>query len=141
VIDKSLHYSGVFLGVDLLVYFLIYFIFALTVNGFPVAEAARDGGGWVAIRLIYFQAIVQFALVAIVRFYGVQSNLAVIAAVCILAFLLPSVLFMKDISEFPSYFTVSIEQRQIGPGLALVISTSVAWLVVHRFTGLAKLLG
>jgi hypothetical protein len=141
MIGKSLLYSAVFLGVDLLVYFSIYLLFALSVNGFSILEAVKDGGGWVVTRMIYLQAFTQLALIAAVRFYGLQSNLVVVVLVCVLAFLLPSLYFMKEISAFVNYFTVNIAHRQLGPGLALVVSTLVAWIVLYKFTSISKSLG
>jgi hypothetical protein len=61
-----------------------------------------------------------------------KEKILLVLGACTLAFLLPSVFFLKDIEVFAQYFTVSWNDKQLGPGLALLTSALMAWLVLTK---------
>ncbi len=57
---KSIVYSLTLSGIDILVFFLVYFTFSLLSNNFNFASAMMDGGLAILARFLYLQIFVQF---------------------------------------------------------------------------------
>lgn len=132
MMGKSALFSFLFSIIDLIIYFLIYVIITILTKPFGLTEILAGSALAVFLRIIYFQIPVQLILLGVVRYKIWHENIAIVAAACTLAFFLSSLYFLKHISGFLKYFTFSIELNVVGPGLILLSSVLLTWLIIFK---------
>lgn len=134
MIRKSAAFGFVFLIIDFVLYFLINVIITVAFKPFGIIDILSVSSLALLSRLIYLQAPAQFLLLGLVRYNGWHDNIIIVLIVCVLAFFLPSLYFLKSSLDFLKLFTFSYELKIIGEGLILISSVILTWVMLFKLT-------
>lgn len=130
-LGKALVYAAVFLLVDFVAFGLVYALFAATLRGLAPRPALSSGLLYMAFRVIDPVLPLQFVLLAAIRYFALQRYYPLIALAEVGAFFAvtqpkysgPAVELLLGMFSFsPSHVP--------GPGIALLGSSFVAWVLV-----------
>lgn len=128
---RSFLFASGFLVIDFLVFWAIYVVFALFVKQFGFSDALVAGGNNILARTISFQWPLQFLALAGLRYTDLHRIYPCIAIASILALVAGAFLMSlgRGIPSIATMFGISFESKVLGPGIALVFSSLIAWII------------
>src|SRR5690242_16143424 len=88
MLKRSMAFSTIFTVTDLTVFFVLYFLMALFLDGFGVADAVKSGAYSVVGRFIYFQVFAEFLFLVLLCQFSLQRNIILILIANFLALFL-----------------------------------------------------
>jgi len=143
-LGQALRYAALFCVLDLVLFFLLYLVLGLTLLGASAIDAAENGALMAFARLLYLQWPLQFVFLSLLRIAGWYENVLAVVAAGILAFAVTIPLFFGGIAnprDFLSFFEISHLTGQPGPGLTLLTSVLIAWLLLSALSARGRHVG
>ncbi len=124
-------FSFIFTVTDLTAFFALYFLMALFLDGFGVADAVKSGAYSTIGRFIYLQVFAEFLFLVLLCQFSLQRSIVFILIANFLALFLPLIVLAGKLNILP-YFSFLPVKWGLAPGWALLVSTLVSWLLLFR---------
>jgi hypothetical protein len=124
-ITEALPYLTNLLALDVLMFFVLFFVHSLVFKGFPVMESAAKGGYEVFWRLISLQVFIQIILLVILAHFSLHKGLPYLLLATALSLVL-AISIVYSPSHLPKLLTLP-SKEELGESFALILSIALAW--------------
>jgi hypothetical protein len=132
---RALAFAVGFSLIDLGVYAALYAVIGATLGGLGLVAAVQDGALMAFGRVLYLQWPLQFLFLVLIRFRNWHTNILVVALASLVAFAVTIPLFfgVRTLGDFVRFFEVSTISNDPGPGVVVLASMLIAWVLVFAF--------
>ena len=130
-IKEAVPYLATLIALELFIFFAIYFSHSFIFKGFPIADSMAKGTYAIFWRVISLQIFIQIGLMLSLPLFKAHKNL-----LFLLLAVIGSLIIAISIVYTPSHLSklVTLPSREeIGEGVALIFSITLAWLFIRCF--------
>jgi hypothetical protein len=124
-ITEALPYLANLLALDVLIFFVLFFVHSLVLKDFPLLDSAAKGGYAVFWRIISLQVFVQIALFVVLAHFSLHKGLPYLLVGTVLSLVLATSMVYSP-ALLPKLLTLP-SKEELGEGFALILSIVLAW--------------